>query len=206
MSIFSIILITNSLRKIAFLNKKANSNIYDEVKDYIIQNWEEDMHWHDNNYYIILDELDMISDCDGNSYVDCDLKKYFEDNIVKISKNYCDEYDIEFEDEDEYDKFIEENRDEIYDYFEENDAIELSECKEYVVLTYNEMDDSLNVEQCGENLDYPEYSYEDTITLLKSLGELEDTVLLSNDNDAESIINNIINKVNTYKVDESKIK
>lgn len=198
--------INERLRKIAFLNKKANSNIYDEVKDYIIQNWEEDMHWHDNNYYIILDELDMISDCDGNSYVDCDLKKYFEDNIVKISKNYCDEYDIEFEDEDEYDKFIEENRDEIYDYFEENDAIELSECKEYVVLTYNEMDDSLNVEQCGENLDYPEYSYEDTITLLKSLGELEDTVLLSNDNDAESIINNIINKVNTYKVDESKIK
>ena len=198
--------INERLRKIAFLNKKANSNIYDEVKDYIIQNWEEDMHWHDNNYYIILDELDMISDCDGNSYVDCDLKKYFEDNIVKISKNYCDEYDIEFEDEDEYDKFIEENRDEIYDYFEENDAIELSECKEYVVLTYNEMDDSLNVEQCGENLDYPEYSYEDTITLLKSLGELEDTVLLSNDNDAESIINNIINKVNTYKVDESKIQ
>ena len=198
--------INERLRKIAFLNKKANSNIYDEVKDYIIQNWEEDMHWHDNNYYIILDELDMISDCDGNSYVDCDLKKYFEDNIVKISKNYCDEYDIEFEDEDEYDKFIEENRDEIYDYFEENDAIELSECKEYVVLTYNEMDDSLNVEQCGENLDYPEYSYEDTITLLKSLGELEDIVLLSNDNDAESIVNNIINKVNTYKVDESKIQ
>ena len=78
--------INERLRKIAFLNKKANSNIYDEVKDYIIQNWEEDMHWHDNNYYIILDELDMISDCDGNSYVDCDLKKYFEDNIVKISK------------------------------------------------------------------------------------------------------------------------
>lgn len=198
--------INERLRKIAFLNKKANSNIYDEVKDYIIQNWEEDMHWHDNNYYIILDELDMISDCDGNSYVDCNLKKYFEDNIVKISKNYCDEYDIEFEDEDEYDKFIEENRDEIYNYFEENDAIELSECKEYVVLTYNEMDDSLNVEQCGENLDYPEYSYEDTITLLKSLGELEDIVLLSNDNDAESIVNNIINKVNTYKVDESKIQ